>query len=152
MILKYDSYYEKEIPYLMDMEEIENFEYISDQMILAIMRKIGRKNLRFCTTVTKPSKIFFHGHVLPGMPEEVKSICRMIDIDDAMYNPLCEYDCLRENHWYHPYKIKLISTEFRCSPEIYYFSDFCSLVMREQIQILDISNIGENYEKTESKS
>lgn len=127
---RYDSYYEKEILYKITLEELIELEYKSEEAILAYFRQIGIDNVRVIIPATPTSSIMLSP--FPGIAlcagKKVDTICKMINEDDPLYNPLVERDCLRSEHWYHPYKIKFTPIEYEGVIESYYFSDFCSLL------------------------
>lgn len=116
METRYDSYFEKEIIYKISFEELQNVKYLSEEIILAFMRNCGDK-LRIYIDNT---------------------ICKLVEENDASYNPLYEKDSIHENHWYHTYKIKITPSEYDGFVETMYFSDFCLLVRKGNIELWEV--------------
>lgn len=141
MTTKYDAYYEDSFPYTMTMEEYSEIKHPTEREILALIRGIGIENVRFYMKSHLPQDMLC---ITPlGMMVgdcSGMAVNRIVQDTDPMYNPLVEKDRIRENHWYHPYKIMLTPTEFNGCVEKMYFSDFCSMVEKGYIQIWDISN------------
>jgi len=57
METRYDSYYEKEIPYKMSLEELLSIEYKREEDILAYFRYIGIDNVRVILPATPQASI-----------------------------------------------------------------------------------------------
>ena len=129
METRYDEYYEREIPYKMTLEELKGLDHPKEEDILAYFRHVGINNVRVIVPATPQSGITITP--FPGIAmcsgERVATLCRMVDEDEPLYNPLVERDYLRPEHWYHPYKIKFTPVEFEGVTERFYFSDFCSI-------------------------
>lgn len=132
METRFDSYYEKDMPYKMSLEELADLDHKREEDILAYFRQVGIDNVRVIIPATPSSSIMVSP--FPGIAlcsgEKVDTVCRMINEDDPLYNPLVERDNLRPEHWYHPYKIKFTPVEYEGVVERFYFSDFCSLLHR----------------------
>lgn len=135
---KYDSYLEREVVYKVSFEEfskaLEDEDYMSNELILALIRNY-KDSIQIYADVTPQSDIMVFSGVCFTGSKKIKSNCRFDFVDDPMYNPLNEYDSLRNDHWYHPYKIQFTSTEFLTTNTRMYFSDFCSLVREGHIEL-----------------
>ena len=138
METRFDCYYEKDIPYKMTLEELADLEYKREEDILAYFRQVGIDNVRVIIPSTPSSGIMetpFIGIALCS-GEKVDTVCRMLNEDDTLYNPLVERDGLRPGHWYHPYKIKFLPVNYEGVVERFYFSDFCSMLNRGHAKIV----------------
>ena len=140
METRYDGYYEKEIPYKMTREELYKLDRPSQEHILAYIRHLGIEIARFIIPAHPPSNIT----VIPSMGfalcsgEMVDTICRMVNDDNALYNPLIEEEHpIHKDHWYSPYKIKFTPIDFDGVIERFYFSDFCSLFRAGKVKIIE---------------
>ena len=143
MEMKYDSYYEKELPYKMSMEELmeestreDGSVYFTQQDILAYIRERGADNVVFMMPTTLPNDMMltpFGFGLSSGRNGNAR--CKIVPVDDPMYNPLVERDAIRENHWYHAYKIKLTPIEYNGFVDSWYVSDFVSAINEGRIQI-----------------
>lgn len=146
MEMKYDGYYEREMPYRMTMEELQSLEYIGEEEIIAYMRHVGINNLLIKAKTTFPRNItnipFMQGVALCSGEKEY-SICRFVDDPNELYNPFIEKDDgFDRDHLSSPYKIKFTSIEFDGVVETMYFSDFCSLVKEGKIELIESYNHG----------
>ena len=138
METRFDCYYEKNIPYKMTLEELVALEYKREEDILAYFRQVGIDNVRIIIPSTPSSGIMempFVGIALCS-GEKVDTVCRILNEDDPLYNPLVERDSLRPEHWYHPYKIKFLPVNYEGVVERFYFSDFCSMLNRGHAKIV----------------
>lgn len=143
METRFDSYYEKEIPYKMTLEELASLEYKREEDILAYFRQIGIDNIRIIIPATPSSSIMkspFPGIALCSS-EKVSTVCRMINDPDPLYNPLVERNTILPEHWYHPYKIRFTPIEYDGVLETFYFSDFCSLLNNGSAKIVRNVNL-----------
>jgi hypothetical protein len=144
MEYKYDSYYKERIPYKETMKELHSSHdgYITERDLLAYIRNCNDgKDFRFIAEVdaNKNPIITPLGAISDGTHME-KVLCKLVLVDDSSYNPLVEKDILRENHWYHPYKIEFTPVEFQGFIEKRYFSDFCSAIDRGNITLIEEEN------------
>ena len=142
MKYKYDSYFEKQIPYKMSMEELSELEYQTDAHILAYLRYIGIENiaiLAYTYSLKNIMKIKFDFiETTICSSEYEKIICRILNDDDKLYNPLLENNSIiHKNHWYSPYKIKYTPIEFDGVIKRMYVTDFCQEVRSGQIELIE---------------
>jgi hypothetical protein len=130
METKFDTYYEKEMPYKMSLAELmevsqsgEKIRY-NEQNLLAYIRNCG-ESFTFLAPINHDSK------------EKIRH-CQLIDPNSAndLYNPLNENN-FEEGHWYHPYKIIVTDSEHKQKREYLYFSDFVSLFNNGCFQIVE---------------
>lgn len=140
METRYDSYYEKHIPYKASLSDLEHAEHMSDELILAYIRNKRPENLIFIVDTHAPQNITLVPMLGIAMcsGDRVPTRCKMVEEGESLYNPLIEYDCLREDHWYHPYKIKFTPVDFEGPNERFYFSDFCSCVRNGHFHIIEV--------------
>ena len=150
MLVRYDGYYEKDIPYLMSMEELVDVldsGNASESMILAYIRNVGADKLLIKTKTYMPEGMLqlpFYGIMLCDHDRRDFSLCRIVEGEDPAYNPLSEnHNSIHKDHWYAPYKIQYTSIEFDGVVEKMYFSDFCSLVNKGLVEFIEYSEIGE---------
>lgn len=150
MELKWDSYYKREIPYRMTLDELHyeatkrdsEWPHYSEENVLAYIRHRGPENVRFYMSVTHPrdvmnlSNLFGIPMILSSRNREYKTTCKVVTegVDD-IYNPMYEKDNLHEGHWYHAYKIVLTPTDYEGVLEKMYVSDFVSGINRGYIEI-----------------
>lgn len=125
MQTKYDSYYEKNIPYKMTLEEMMSQEYIQEEHLLAYIRNTGVENFYFQFTIVNDSMRINKDRIVVDIRET-----------DPIYNPLIERDSLRKNAWYHPYKITLKSLDSKYNDR-WYFSDFHSAFTQGYVNIIE---------------
>ena len=95
MELRYDSYYERDIPYKCSLSELlEEIKktWLTAEFFFAWLRNESN-SIRF--------KIGDDDSIWEYKPSPERSHC----------DPLCEQDTLHENHWYHSYKITLMNDE-----------------------------------------
>lgn len=128
MEMKFDGYYEKEIPYRMTMEELQSLDYMSEEDILAYMRHVGIDSLLIKARTHFPKNMLVT-RFLPGVAicsgDKEYSICKFVNDEDQKYNPFIEKeDSIHKKHLSSPYKIKYTSVEFNGVVETMYFSVF----------------------------
>jgi len=138
MEFRFDTYYEKDMIYKMNTNEFAAVDYMSEEAVLAFMRHIGVENIEIVASVPSQAGICDSGMGFGLVDADKNEVapCRMIS-GDSIYDPLNEEDNLRENHWFHPHKIRFTPKSFDgCRTEMY-FSDFCSSLRRGQIRLYD---------------
>jgi len=139
METRYDSYYEKEIPYKMSLEELLSIEYKREEDILAYFRYIGIDNVRVILPATPQASIHktpFFGIAMCSS-NKTATLCRMINNKNDLYNPLIEKEnTIHPGHWYHVYKIEFTPIEYEGVIERFYFSAFCSLLKSDKAKIV----------------
>jgi len=138
METRYDSYYEKELPYKMSLEELANLKYKSEEAILACLRQIGVDNVRVIIPTTPHDKIVKipFMNLFSCVEEKTDIICKMVNNDNHLYNPLNELEQRHPKHWYHPYKIEFTPVEYEGFVERFYFSDFRTMLHKKQAKIV----------------
>lgn len=155
MEMKYDSYYEKEIPYKMTMEELVERQqkrsgFISEEDLLAYIRYCGEK-VRFYAPTAYPESImpvpFMGGMALVESGHEKKALCRIVTgkdgerYKDSAYNPLVEGGVIqRDGNWYCAYKMSITPVEFKGVVDSWYVSDFCSAINRGNVEIWELED------------
>lgn len=145
---KWDTYYEKYLPYKMDLNALAFLgttlkgknAYFSEKDVLAYIRYIGIDNVRFYMEVPDPDGLYFIpflGAFLHSGDKRKKAVCKIYinPENKELFDPLKEGDAYAAQHWYHPYKIQFTPTEFLGSIETMYFSDFVSGLERGDIEI-----------------
>ena len=145
--MKYDSYYKKEIPYTMTLEDLfkraaqygGKFFHYSEEDVLAYIRYICIDNALFYMSTELPQDIMDFGGVVLSSGRSGKAPCRIVPVEEDLYNPLIEKDSLHEGHWYHPYKIKLTPVDFNGCIDSWYFMDFVSAINGGNIEIWERS-------------
>lgn len=140
MKTRYDGYYEKEIFYKMTRTELNTFDHLSEEAILAYIRHLGVDKAKFIIPAHAPESVTlvpFMGIALCS-GDRVDTLCRMVNVDNDLYNPLVEKENpIHKNHWYSPYKIKFTPIEYDGVDETFYFSDFCSMLRDGHIKIVE---------------
>lgn len=121
MIVKYDDYYERVLPFAMSLQELMVEPYWSEVLILATIRGLGDSCKFIMPTNSKTS------------PDTTWVV---LQTDDPGTNPLnTMYSTSDKINWYNPHKIILVATvvtetvDTICATAIkeeFYFSDFCS--------------------------
>ena len=146
--VKWDSYYEEYIPYKMCLDVLyaramEHVEKDTDRAnyrdrdVLAYIRERGDKFRCLARSATRG--MMSPLGLMVSSDDEEMVLCRHYSDKkrdrEGSYNPLVEKDSLREDHWYHPYKIMLTPVEFDGCIDKYYFSDFVSMLDEGHIEI-----------------
>jgi len=139
METRYDSYYEKEIPYKMSLEELLAIDYKRAEDFLAYFRYIGIENVRVIVPATAQRNI--HKSPFLGVAmcsgDRVDTICKMVNNENDLYNPLIEKGCLiHPGHWYHAYKIEFTPVEYEGVIERFYMTDFCAMLNSGRAKIV----------------
>lgn len=116
METKYDAYYEREIPYLMTLEEIADRlqnGFLTDEELVAYIR--SRKEKFLC--------------VAYNFNKEIKEPMKLVLENNDLFNPILDKeDIFHKNHWYHAYKLKLTPSEYEGYIEEWYVSDFTNSI------------------------
>lgn len=146
--VKWDSYYEEYIPYKMCLDVLyaramEHVEKDTDRAnyrdrdVLAYIRERGDKFRCLARSATRG--MMSPLGLMVSSDDEEMVLCRHYSDKkrdrEGSYNPLIEKDSIREDHWYHPYKIMLTPVEFDGCIDKYYFSDFVSMLDEGHIEI-----------------
>ncbi len=141
--VRWDSYYERYIPYKMDLDVLFERAVTSrepdhpnyrEEDVLAYIRQRGDKFR--CRARSAVRGMMSPLGLMVSDDDEEMVLCKFYDDGDGdLHNPLVEKDALREGHWYHPYKIKITPAEFDGCIDKYYFSDFVSLIDEGHIEI-----------------
>lgn len=138
MEFRYEEYYEKDMIYKANTEEFVAADHKSEEIVLAWMRHVGVQNVEIVASVPSQAGICDSGMGF-GLVDADKNeftTCRMIS-GDSIYDPLNEEDNLRENHWFHPHKIRFTPKSFDGVQTEMYFMDFCSSLRSGQIKLYD---------------
>jgi hypothetical protein len=143
METKYDSYYDREIPYTMTFDELYTLSDRGDgtlrfreENVLAYIRNVGDKFRMIAPAV--PGKnitpVFPGLAISSGEPEN--TVCKLVLEEDDFHNILhvSPYD-IEQGHWYSPYKISFTPVNYSGLKEKMYFSDFVSLLNQGIITI-----------------
>ncbi len=153
MITKYDGYFQKELPYKMNLEELfersydkeKDWFHYSEQDFLAYVRQRGEK-FTFFASIKMPKQII----KTPYGPMPINHIyselipCKIcLDSEDAAHNPISkEFNGLdrERNSWYHAYKIQITTVEDFGFPvkDTMYVSDFISHFNRGKFFIAEV--------------
>ncbi len=143
--VKWDTYYEEYIPYKMcldvlyarAMEHVEkdtDRAFYRERDVLAYIRERGDKFRCLAKSATRG--MMSPLGLMVSSDDFEKVLCKLYDDKDGdLHNPLVERDAIREDHRYHPYKIKITPAEFDGCIDKHYFSDFVSLIGDGYIEI-----------------
>jgi hypothetical protein len=143
MEMKYDSYYEKEIPYTMTLEELhargkERNGFMTEEDILAYIRYRGKD---FCCRAMSATKgISSPIGIICSSEDEKMVLCRLVTEKDgekyksSSYNPMITEDP-EGKAWYSSYKLSLTPIKFNGVIDSWYVSDFCSAINSGHIEL-----------------
>lgn len=133
MILKYDSYYEKELPFKITFEEyLEHLKYktLTNELFIAVLRNIGPDKVRFLMPSARPEDITImpiFGMALTSVGNESVTECKLVLNKDGgdLFNPFFND---AKSHWCHSYKIKTTPTQYHGVIDQHYVCDFVSMI------------------------
>lgn len=134
METKFDSYYDKDLPWKITATEFETARTehrLTDNMLVARLRAIGAENVRIVIPCAQPKDIMLTP--IPGMAfvsatdEKVPTECRLTVPKNApdLHNVFANDS---KKHWAHYYKICLTPVGFAGVIDRFYVSDLAGLL------------------------
>lgn len=142
MEMRYDPYYEEELPYRMNLEELferanrKDYFHIQDRDVLAYIRERGISFTCLAPASTPRDMLGMSplGMMVGSRSELVP--CKIYT--GGLWNPLDESNTLHPGSFGYAHKIQVTPIEFEGCIETFYFSDFCSLISDGSVVLIEL--------------